>query len=69
MKQVNDELDAMRKSEKRAATSLDNKSERDRILAGLNKSGSTGLSMLNWREQGTLNWEQEECQMLVSSKG
>ncbi|AFZ58998.1 transposase IS204/IS1001/IS1096/IS1165 family protein [Anabaena cylindrica PCC 7122] len=38
MKQVNDELDAMRKSEKKAAMSLDNKSEQDRILAGLNKS-------------------------------
>ncbi|BAY02328.1 transposase [Anabaena cylindrica PCC 7122] len=31
IKQVNDELDAMRKSEKRAAISLDNKSDRDRI--------------------------------------
>jgi transposase len=38
MKQVNDELDAMRKSEKKAAMSLDDKSEKDRILAGLNKS-------------------------------
>lgn len=38
MKQVNDELDAMRKSEKKAAMDLDNKLERERILAGLNKS-------------------------------
>jgi transposase len=38
MKQINDELDATRKSEKRAAMSLENKSERDRILEGLNKS-------------------------------
>ncbi len=38
MKQVNDELDAMRKSEKKAAMSLEDKSEKDRILEGLNKS-------------------------------
>jgi len=30
--------DAMRKSEKQAAMSLDNKSEREQVLAGLNKS-------------------------------
>ena len=38
MKQVNDELDNMRKTEKKAATSLPNESEKKRILAGLNKS-------------------------------
>ncbi|WP_146029127.1 transposase, partial [Cylindrospermopsis raciborskii] len=34
MKQVNDELDNMRKTEKKAATSLPNESEKKRILAG-----------------------------------
>lgn len=38
MKQVNDELDTMRKNEKKAAMSLDNKSEKERILEALNKS-------------------------------
>lgn len=38
MKQVNDELDKMRKAEKKAAISLENKLERERILAKLNKS-------------------------------
>ena len=38
MKQVNDELDTMRKTEKKAAASLDNKSEKERILEALNKS-------------------------------
>lgn len=38
MKQVNDELDTMRKAEKKAAMSLDNKSEQERILQALNKS-------------------------------
>ncbi len=38
MKQVNDELDTMRKTEKKAATALDNKSEKERILEALNKS-------------------------------
>jgi transposase len=38
MKQVNDELDATRKQQKRAAISLRNKLEKDRILAGLLKS-------------------------------
>ncbi|EFA68381.1 ISL3 family transposase [Cylindrospermopsis raciborskii] len=37
MKQVNDELDNMRKTEKKAATSYPNESEKKRILAGLNK--------------------------------
>jgi transposase len=55
MKQVNDELDAMRKSEKRAATSLDNKSERDRILAGLNKSKYSLI-----KNEDSLNEQQKE---------
>ncbi|MCC5620850.1 ISL3 family transposase [Nostoc sp. CHAB 5715] len=38
MKQVNDELDATRKQQKKAAGSLKNKLEKDRILAGLLKS-------------------------------
>ena len=38
MKQVNDELDNMRKTENKAAISLPNESEKKRILAGLNKS-------------------------------
>lgn len=38
MKQVNDELDTMRKAENKAAISLDNKSEKERILEALNKS-------------------------------
>ncbi len=38
MKQVNDELDTMRKIEKNAAMSLDKKSEKSRILEALNKS-------------------------------
>ncbi len=37
MKQVNDELDTMRKT-KKAAISPDNKSEKERILEALNKS-------------------------------
>ncbi|MDB9541539.1 ISL3 family transposase [Anabaenopsis arnoldii] len=38
MKQVNDELDSMRKTEKKAAMALDNKSEKSRMLEALNKS-------------------------------
>lgn len=38
MKQVNDELDAARKQEKKQALSLKNQLEKDRILAGLLKS-------------------------------
>lgn len=38
MKQVNDELDTMRKNEKKTALSLDDKSEKERILEALNKS-------------------------------
>ena len=55
MKQVNDELDAMRKSEKKAAMSLDNKSERDQILAGLNKSKYSLIA-----NEDSLNEQQKE---------
>ena len=55
MKQVNDELDAMRKSEKRAAMDLDNKLERERILAGLNKSKYSLI-----KNEDSLNEQQKE---------
>ena len=55
MKQVNDELDAMRKSEKKAAMSLDNKSEREQILAGLNKSKYSLIA-----NEDSLNEQQKE---------
>ncbi len=38
MKQVNDELDATRKTQKKEADLLDNQSEKERVLAGLTKS-------------------------------
>jgi transposase len=38
MKQVNDELDSRRKTEKREAMSLEDEAEKERILEGLNKS-------------------------------
>ena len=38
MKQVNDELDAARKAEKKEAVQLKNKSKKERVLAGLNSS-------------------------------
>jgi transposase len=55
MKQVNDELDAMRKAEKRAAMSLENKSEKDRILEGLNKSKYSFI-----KNEDSLNEKQKE---------
>jgi len=55
MKQVNDELDAMRKSEKKAAMNLDNKLERERILAGLNKSKYSLI-----KNEDSLNEQQQE---------
>jgi len=55
MKQVNDELDAMRKSEKKAAMDLDNKLERERILAGLNKSKYSLI-----KNEDSLNEQQQE---------
>lgn len=54
-KQVNDELDARRKAEKKAAMSLKNKSERSRILAGLTKSKYSLV-----KNEYSLNDQQEE---------
>lgn len=55
MKQINDQLDTMRKSEKKAAMSLDNKLERDRILARLNKSKYSLV-----KNENSLNQKQKE---------
>ena len=55
MKQVNDELDAMRKAEKKAAMSLENKSEKDRILEGLSKSKYSFI-----KNEDSLNEKQKE---------
>ncbi len=38
MKQVNDELDYSRKTQKKEANTIKNKSEKKRVLAGLTKS-------------------------------
>jgi transposase len=54
MKQVNDELDTIRKSEKKAAMSLEDKSEKERILAGLNKSKYSLI-----KNEDSLNEEQK----------
>ncbi len=55
MKQVNDELDTMRKAEKKAAMSLDNKSEKERILEALNKSKYSLI-----KNEDSLNEKQRE---------
>jgi len=55
MKQVNDELDAMRKAEKRAAMELEDKSEKERILEGLNKSKYSFI-----KNEDSLNEKQKE---------
>ena len=55
MKQVNDELDAMRKAEKKAAMSLENKLEKDRILEGLSKSKYSFI-----KNEDSLNEKQKE---------
>jgi transposase len=55
MKQVNDELDTMRKIEKNAAMSLDNKSEKARILEVLNKSKYSLI-----KNEDSLNEKQKE---------
>ncbi|QXE25854.1 transposase [Richelia sinica FACHB-800] len=54
MKQVNDELDKMRKAEKKAAMSLEDKSKKERILAGLNKSKYSLI-----KNEDSLNEEQQ----------
>lgn len=62
MKQVNDELDTMRKADKKAAMSLENKSERDRILEGLNKSKYSFIKnedSLNEKQKDKLKSAQE----------
>ena len=55
MKQVNDELDARRKAEKRAAMQLDYESEKSRILSGLNKSKYSFI-----KNEYSLNEQQKE---------
>ena len=68
MKQVNDELDTMRKAEKKAAMSLENKSERDRILEGLNKSKYSLIKneeSLNEKQQEKLKSVQEVSPVLA----
>jgi transposase len=68
MKQVNDELDAMRKAEKKAAMSLDNKLERERILSGLNKSKYSLIKnedSLNEQQKDRLNNVQEVSPILA----
>jgi transposase len=55
MKQVNDELDTMRKTEKKAAALLDNKSEKERILEALNKSKYSLI-----KNEDSLNEKQRE---------
>jgi transposase len=62
MKQVNDELDTMRKAEKKAAMSLDNKSEKERILEALNKSKYSLIKnedSLNEKQREKLEFVQE----------
>ena len=55
MKQVNDELDARRKAEKRAAMQLDDESEKSRMLSGLNKSKYSFI-----KNEDSLNEQQKE---------
>lgn len=55
MKQVNDELDATRKAEKKAAMSLEDKSEKERKLEGLNKSKYSFI-----KNEDSLNEKQKE---------
>ncbi|MBD2695261.1 ISL3 family transposase [Anabaena catenula] len=62
MKQVNDELDHMRKTEKKAAMSLADESEKKRRLSGLNKSKYSLI-----KNEDSLNEEQKERLKLVQS--
>ncbi|AUB42542.1 Transposase [Nostoc flagelliforme CCNUN1] len=58
MKQVNDELDRMRKTEKKAAMSLEDKSEKSRQLEALNKSKYSLIKnedSLNEKQKSKLN--------------
>jgi transposase len=68
MKQVNDELDTMRKTEKKIAMSLENKLERERILEGLNKSKYSFIkneASLNEKQKEKLNSAQEVSPILA----
>jgi transposase len=68
MKQVNDELDSMRKTEKKAAMSLDNQSEKERILEALNKSKYSLIKnedSLNEKQKSKLKSVQEVSQNLA----
>jgi transposase len=68
MKQVNDELETMRKAEKEAAMSLENKSSRERILEGLNKSKYSFIKnedSLNERQKEELKAAQEVSPILA----
>lgn len=60
IKQVNDELDTMRKTEKKAAMALDNKSEKSRMLEALNKSKYSLI-----KNEDSLNEKQKEKLMSV----
>lgn len=62
MKQVNLELDTARKAEKKAAIKLENKSEKDRLLAGLTKSKYSLL-----KNEDSLNEKQKEKLKSVQS--
>ncbi|MBE9034673.1 ISL3 family transposase [aff. Roholtiella sp. LEGE 12411] len=68
MKQVNDELDAMRKAEKKAAMSLENKSEKSRRLEGLSKSKYSFIKnedSLNEKQKKKLKSAQEVSPILA----
>jgi transposase len=61
-------LDAMRKSEKKATMDLDNKLQRERILAGLNKSKYSLIKnedSLNEQQKRRLNNVQEVSPILA----
>ncbi len=60
MKQVNDELDAARKAQKKEADQLKNKSEKERVLAGLTKSKYSLL-----KNEEYLNEQQKDKLKLV----
>lgn len=68
IKQVNNELDPMRKTEKKAAMSLDNQSEKERILEALNKSKYSLIKnegSLNEKQKSKLKSVQEVSQNLA----
>jgi transposase len=72
MKQVNDELDATRKQQKKEANALKNKLEKDRILAGLLKSKYSLLKnedCLNERQKQKLKAVQSVSPILSKMHG